>query len=327
MSPSFAIFPTPFAKWSRIVALFAVQLILFGIVLHRFLALPTPVALNLFTAAFGLAALAIGLGIVAAIVIWRLGRSGTWSAAAGVLLGLAIFCWPAAYLPFALRLPQMNDITTDPLAPPRFINLARTRPKDANPVTYGGATLASMQAEHYPDVRPLLIPRKIDETFEIVRDTVKRLRWTVVGEELPQGKGRPGYIEAVDRTLVIGFYDDVVIRLDGDQRESRIDVRSASRYGSHDLGRNAARVRRLYAELQLQLDENVPGLDRRRRRKPRVEDAVPKRQKGAPAASLARPSARGPAQPGAQRGQQQKEKLRSKGAAQARDKRPPQQQQ
>lgn len=327
MSPTFAIFPTPFAKWSRIVAFFAVQLILLGILLHRFVSLPTPVALNLFTAAFGFAVLAIVLGLVAAIVIWRHGRSGAWSAAAGVLIGIAIFCWPAAYLPFALRLPELNDVTTDPLAPPRFINLARTRQKDANSVNYGGPAVAKLQAEHYPDLRPLLIPRKIDETFEIVRDTVRRLRWTVVGEELPQGKGRPGYIEAVDRTLVIGFYDDIVIRLDGDQRESRIDVRSASRYGRHDLGRNAARVRRLFAELQVQLDENVPGLERRRRRKPRVEDAVPKRQKGAPAASLARPSARGPAQPGAQRGQPPKEKLRSKGAAQARDKRSPQSQQ
>jgi uncharacterized protein (DUF1499 family) len=326
MSPTFALFPTPFAKWSRIVALFGVQLILLGLLLHRFGSLPTPVVLNLFNAAFVVAALAIALGIIAAIVIWRLGRSGTWSAATGVLIGLAIFAWPAAYLPFALSLPQLNDVTTDPLAPPRFITLAKVRPKDANPIAYAGPAVAKLQAEHYPDLRPLMVPRKIDETFEIVRDTVRRLKWTVVAEELPQGKGRPGYIEAVDRTLIVGFYDDVVIRLDGDQRESRIDVRSASRYGRHDLGRNAARVRRLFAELQTQLDQNVPGLERRRRRKPRVEDAVPKRQKGAPAASLAQPSARGPGQPGAQRGQPPKEKLRSKGEAQARDKRPPQSQ-
>lgn len=321
MSPPFAIFPTPFAKWSRIAAFFSVQLILVGILAHRFMAMPTPVALNIFVAAFLLAALAIGLGCVAIVVIWRLGRSGAWSATAGILTGLAIFAWPAAYGLIAMNLPAINDVTTDPIAPPRFINLAKQRPKDANPVQYPGAAVAKLQQDHYPDLRPLIVPRKIDETYEIVSSTLKRLRWTIVYEELPQGKGRPGYFEATDRTLILGFYDDIVVRLDGDQRESRIDVRSASRYGRHDFGRNASRVRRLYAELQTQFEQSVPGQERRRRRKPRVEDAVPKRQKGAPAASLAQQKGQGPARQGAQRAPQQKEKLRSRGEGPTRDKR------
>ncbi len=324
MSPTFAIFPTPFAKWSRIAAVFAVQLVLLGILLHRFLSMPTPVAMNIFMAAFLVAAIAIVLGLVATILIWRLGRSGAWSAATGICIGLLIFAWPAVYVPFLLNLPSLTDVTTDPVAPPRFITLAKQRPKGANSVNYAGAAAAQLQQQHYPDLRPMLVPRKIDETFEIVADTVRRMRWTIVAHELPQGKGRPGYIEAIDRTLVVGFYDDVVIRLDGDQRETRIDVRSSSRYGNHDLGRNATRVRRLFAELQLQLDQNVPGAERRRRRKPRTQDAVPKRQKDVPGASLAQPNARGPGQPGAQRGPQPKEKLRSKAEAQGRDKRSPQ---
>lgn len=325
MPPTFAIFPTPFAKWSRNTAIFAVQLLVAGVVLHRVLSLPTPVALNIFAAALVLAGVAIGLGGVATVMIWRHGRSGTLSAVAGMLVGLAILAWPVVYLPFALQFPSLNDISTDTISPPRFIGLAKQRPKDANPPAYAGPAVAKLQLGHYPDIRPMLVPRRIDETFEIVSDTMRRMRWTIVGSEQPQGKGRPGYIEATDRTLVIGFYDDIVVRLDGDQRETRIDVRSASRYGRHDLGRNATRVRRFFAELQAQLNQNVPGADRRRRRA-RPEAAVPKRQKGAPAASLARPNARGPAQPSAQRGPQQREKPRSRAEARDRDKRPPQSQ-
>ena len=318
MNQVVAIFPTPFAAWSRRVALFSVQLVLLGILLHRFLSLSTPVAMNLFVAALVGAATAITLGLIAAVFIWRQGRSGAWSAAAGVLVGLGLFAWPAAYLPFYLNLPPLNDVTTDPSVPPRFVALAKQRGKDSNPIAYPGGEAARIQAEVYPDIRPVIIPRPATETFEMVSDIVRRMRWKIEAEQPPQGRGKPGYIEALDRTLVIGFYDDVVIRIDGDARESRIDVRSASRYGRHDLGRNANRVRRLFAELRTQLETNVPGISRRRRARP--DAAVPKRPKGAPAAAAAQTKSRGQPQSGAQRGPQPKEKLRPKAENQGRGK-------
>lgn len=293
MSNAFAIFPTPFAAWSRRMALFSVQIVIVGILAHRLLSLPTPVALNLFATALAGGAIAILLGLVAFVFIWRQGRSGTWSAAAGVLFGLGLFAWPAALVPFLLTRPAINDISTDTAAPPRFVNLAKLRPKGANDPRYPGAAVARKQAEAYPDIRPLLIPRPVTETYEILGDTLRRLRWTIVSEDPPLGKGRPGYIEATDRTFILGFMDDIVIRIDGDSRETRIDVRSASRYGQHDLGRNASRVRRLFKELEVQLEQSVggPSVGRRRRKVPR--EAVPKRQKGAPVLSASQAKQQG----------------------------------
>ena len=60
----------------------------------------------------------------------------------------------------------------------------------------------------------------------------------------------PGIIEAVARTRFYGFRDDVVIRISAIQRESRIDMRSASRSGSFDLGVNARRIVDFLAELR-----------------------------------------------------------------------------
>ena len=57
-------------------------------------------------------------------------------------------------------------------------------------------------------------------------------------------------LEATDQTMLIGFTDDIVVRVEGSANRSRIDVRSASRYGRFDLGQNATRVRRFLAELQ-----------------------------------------------------------------------------
>jgi uncharacterized protein (DUF1499 family) len=293
MSQAFAIFPTPFAAWSRRVALFSVQIVIVGVLAHRLMSLPTPVALHLFATALVGAAIAIVLGLVAFVLIWRLGRSGAWSATAGVLFGLALFAWPAALVPFFMTLPAINDVTTDPAAPPRFVNLAKQRPKGANDVRYGGSDVARRQAEAYPDIRPLVIPRPVGETYEAVGATLRRLRWKVVSEDPPLGKGRPGYYEATDRTMILGFTDDIVIRLDGDNRETRLDVRSASRFGRHDLGRNANRIRRLFKELETQIEQSLGGGSLARRRRKGPLEAVPKRQKGAPALSAAQAKQQG----------------------------------
>jgi hypothetical protein len=66
-------------------------------------------------------------------------------------------------------------------------------------------------------------------------------------------------LEAVDRTLILGFYDDVAIRVAGNDEQARIDVRSASRYGRHDLGRNADRVRQILKEIIVRLESVVPA--------------------------------------------------------------------
>ncbi len=318
MQSSVAIFPTPIAAWSRRVALFSLQLILLGFFLHRFVSLPTPITMNLFGAAMAGAVVAILLAFVAFTIIWRLGRSGAWSATGGLVFGLLMLAWPAAYLPFYLSLPEINDVTTDAAVPPRFVTIANQRPKGANSVAYAAAKM-QLQAEHYPDIKPIIIPRPTTETFEMVGDIVRRLKWKVEAEQPPQGRGKPGYIEAVERTFVLGFYDDIVIRIDGDARESRVDVRSASRYGKHDLGRNAQRVRRLFTEIRTQLESGISG-DRPRRKRRTPDAAVPKREKGAPQAASARSKSKGAAQQGAQRGQQPKGKQPSKAESRARDK-------
>jgi uncharacterized protein (DUF1499 family) len=315
-------YPTPLALWSRRIALFSLQVVLLALVLHRLWSLPTPVALNLFLAGLVGAALALLLGLAALVVIWRRGRGGAWSAAGGVLVSLLLFAVPAASVPFFLELPRMNDVTTDAQVPPRFVAAARLRPAGANPVAYRGAEFARMQAAAYPDIRPLVISRSATETFEILGETVRRLRWEIVAEKAPQGKDKPGYIEAVDRTLVLGFYDDVIVRVDGDQRESRIDIRSASRFGDHDLGRNAARIRGFFKELQARLEATVsPGSSRLGRRRARPDAAVPRRPKGAPAQSAGPRKSPGRAQQGAQREPQQKERQRSRAEDPGRDKR------
>jgi uncharacterized protein (DUF1499 family) len=269
--------------WSWRVALFSAALIVAALVMHRLLGMPTPVALNIFKAAFAGAGLALLLGGAACIQIWRRGSSGAPAALGGMSMGLAIFAWPAFYVPALATLPEINDVTTDPRAPPPFVALAKLRGAGANSAVYPGESFARQQAAAYPDLRPFTVERSAEEAFELVAEAVRRLKLRVVTEEPPRGRsGGVGTIEAVDRTLIIGFYDDVAIRVEGDHKRSRIDVRSASRYGSHDLGRNANRVRAIFKEVQARLEATVPAaaggaIGRLKPKPPKV--AVPKRRR------------------------------------------------
>lgn len=256
----------PLARWSSRIALFAASLLAVGLLLHRLASFPTPVALNLFLVAAAGLVLAMLIALIAFAQIWRGGHAGSGSAALGVLLPLAILAWPLTFVPAMLKLPPINDITTDISAPPTFTALAKQRPRDANAAVYPGERFATLQQKAYPDLRTFIMDRSADEAFELVEETVRKLRWKVVTLDPPVGRpARNGTLEATDTTLVIGFVDDISIRVDGGTSRSRIDVRSASRYGVGDLGMNADRVRRFLSELQLRADQTAPAAVARRR--------------------------------------------------------------
>lgn len=275
---------TQLATWARRLALFSAVLILVALVLHRVGVIATPLGIGLVLTGLAGASLALLSGIAAGIVIWRTGVAGAWSACAGIAVSLAIFAWPASVVPFYLRLPQLSDVTTDTEHPPEFAALARARPPAANTVIYPGDRTATRQAEHYPELQPMILDRPAEEVFEAASEAARRLKWRIIAEEAPQEDATSGHIEAEDRTLILGFVDDVIVRVENDSGTTRVDVRSLSRYGRHDFGRNATRIKEFYTELQARLEASVPGaVAGRSKDKARGRKMPPKARKGAPA--------------------------------------------
>jgi uncharacterized protein (DUF1499 family) len=250
----------PMSLWTVRLGLFSVALIGVGLLGLRLFSMPTPIAMNLFKAAFVGAILTFLVGGLALYQIWRRGHRGASTTLIGLAVALGIFAWPLAFLPTFRALPQINDITTDLQTPPKFVALAKARAPGANTPAYP-ASFAKAQTEGYPDIKPFVIDRSAEEAFEIVIASLNRtLKMKIMQEEPPKGRyGQPGYVEAIDRTTVMGFTDDIVIRVDGDASTARVDVRSASRYGVHDLGRNASRVRKILKEIQWQVEATIPS--------------------------------------------------------------------
>ncbi len=242
------------ALWSQRTALafFLLFAITFG--LHRFGMIQTPVAMKLFGVAVAGALLAVALGLVSLVTIWREGYTGAGRAVSGVVLATVMLALPLWSLPNLLALPRIHEVTTDLERPPVFQKLAMVRTGDGvNPAAYQRAE-SPLQMKAYPDIKPLPVSRPMADTYSAVRDAVKNLDWQVVAEQ-PPGDGRSGMIEAVDRSRIFGFTDDIVIRVSGAGRDAKVDVRSSSRHGQHDLGRNAERVRELFTEVKTRLAE------------------------------------------------------------------------
>lgn len=244
--------------WSPRLAVFAAVLVLLTVVLHRVFGMATPLAMNLFMLTFALSAIAILIGLVGLAGIWRRGGQGTGAGIAGILVAALVLAWPLAYLPQVVQRAPLNDVTTDLDDPPAFVFAAANRPAGAQSTDYPGRSASRLQQQLYPDIQPLIIDRPATEVQSLVADAVRRQGLTIVAETEPT-RDTPGTIEAVGRTLIIGFRDDVAIRIIGRGNRSKVDVRSASRWGQHDFGTNARRVRTIIRAIIERLQSTVPG--------------------------------------------------------------------
>jgi uncharacterized protein (DUF1499 family) len=198
-----------------------------------------------------------------------------------VCFSLALLAIPLLYQVWVRDYPMLSDVTTDFDKPPPFSAVQRLRGIGSNTVSYDRARSADEQARAYPDIKPMTISRSSEEAYALVVDAVKRLKMDIVREDAPDpDAGTAGVIEAVDRTLIMGFYDDVAIRVSGDGETSRVDARSASRFGSGDMGRNAERIRALMKEIQARVDATMPTAQEARepdsKRSKRAKEAGPK---------------------------------------------------
>jgi hypothetical protein len=104
----------------------------------------------------------------------------------------------------------------------------------------------------------MILPIPPEAAFEATMSVMTKRKLRPVDARPPQTGRRDGRIEVVFRTPVMGFRDDVVIRIRPDPDGSRIDLRSTSRYGRHDFGTNAARITSLIDDIETAAEQLAP---------------------------------------------------------------------
>jgi uncharacterized protein (DUF1499 family) len=110
---------------------------------------------------------------------------------------------------------------------------------------YDAARLAALQQRAYPDLAPLRLAVPPGDAFTRALDAAAAMGWTIVAADPAQRR-----IEAYDKSLWFGFTDDIVVRLAPEGTGTRVDMRSASRVGISDLGKNARRIRAYFAKVK-----------------------------------------------------------------------------
>jgi hypothetical protein len=185
-------------------------------------------------------ALLIGLlALVVSGIAWLRTRPNR-SAAVAMIIGAVVVLLPLVQIVGARGKPPIHDVSTDLADPPRFSAVLPLRAGFPNVVAdrVDDATARAQRAA-YPDLVTLDLPLAPDAAFTKAVDAAKKTGWEIVSL-----RPADGIIEATAITAWFGFHDDVVVRIRPAGSHSRIDVRSVSRVGGGDAGKNADRIRR-----------------------------------------------------------------------------------
>jgi len=172
------------------------------------------------------------------------------SAAVAIVFSLIAILIPLRMMITANSVPAIHDISTDIMTPPEFVAIAPLRADAPNPTTYVGLETAEKQREAYPELQTLQYSQPKSELVAAVEQAANNLGWQLVNTN-----ASAGVIEATDSTMWFGFKDDIVVRVLDQGGERLVDIRSKSRMGKSDLGKNAERISGFIEELDQVLGE------------------------------------------------------------------------
>ena len=234
-----------FTRWSFKLSLFSgflAVLVVFG---HRLSIIDFQPALLGLVGSTVIGLLAIFMGLIGTFNAIKTKEPKIISTMAGSALGFLVVAPVFATALTGAGVPQIHDITTDLQHPPEFVAVKTLRTSAHNSLNrLKPENLAALQQEGYPDLGPLWINRSVDQVFDQAIGLVKKRGWEIAAIAADEGR-----IEATDTTPIMGFKDDIVIRVQMLGDRTRVDMRSASRVGKSDLGVNAARIRHFLHDL------------------------------------------------------------------------------
>ena len=236
-------FPEGSKVWSKlvliasIICIFCALLAIFGV---RFGAFNFRVANDMLESTFQSA-----VAVLAVAIIIFISESETrikTGLATFLLLVPIVGIWlnklpDAAMTENGTQIPPINDISTDIQNPPSYEAVIDIRPLSSNSLDFS-SDHAKIQTEFYPDIKPLNTELTQLAAFDQALTLVREAGWEIISADEALGK-----IEAVATSFFFGFKDDIVIRIQANKTGSVLDIRSHSRLGKDDKGKNAERIR------------------------------------------------------------------------------------
>lgn len=241
----------PQARPARGIAFFALVLLVVAGLGHRFGPIATPEFLWLLAIVAALALVALVLAVAALRRVWREDDSGGGAAFVGLVLAMVVLAPFAAGVYGFVTYPRLYDIATSAQEPPAFRSAAQGRDPRANALgAISPEDAAAMQAA-YPELvrRSYVLP--VADVAQAVLRVGEARGFALVGRT---DEGGSILIEFTGYSALMAFPSDVAVRLRQEGATSHVDMRSASRFGTHDQGENAARIANFLDALDYEID-------------------------------------------------------------------------
>lgn len=235
------------ALWSRRFGSLALPLMVLPVILHRERLISSADFVMVEAVAMAVAALALGLSITAFARLWVTGDQGWGKATIGLLFSLVCLVPLAGYVWQATRFPAVAEVTTDFTRPPGLVSQVPARILTAE-------DRAAVEGA-FPNARTRTYPVEAARLYALLNQLVEDRDWEVRARREPQTPLAEGQVNAVATTL-LGWRDEVAIRIQGTPEGSVVAMRSAALHGGHDLGSNGRRVESFLAAL----DERITTL-------------------------------------------------------------------
>ena len=193
---------------------------------------------------YGIFTAVAALVLLALQIIFKRNTLTLASAAITVALSAVALGLPLSMLSKGKSVPPIHDISTDLINPPEFVAIAPLRADAPNPIAYAGQATAAQQRQGYPELKTLSYLQSKAELVNAVEQAATNLGWELANTDTSEG-----VVEATDTTMWFGFEDDVVVRITDIGNKRLVDIRSKSRVGGSDLGKNAERIHGFIKEL------------------------------------------------------------------------------
>jgi len=196
---------------------------------------------------YAISCLAAVILLLLALLMLVLPRYAAWRRASGrrallTLPGVLLFLSILAGRGY----PPIHDISTDLQDTPVFSAAEQQRGPGANSLDTDPET-RRLQRENYADLRTLKSPAPFDRVFDTVVQVANDMGWQIYLQDR-----NAGIVEAVATTAIMGFKDDVIVRVRTNADGSLVDMRSVSRVGIGDMGANASRIKAFQQALRNQ---------------------------------------------------------------------------
>ena len=232
------------AIWARRVGALALPLAAIPVLLHRAHVITSDNFLTVEAIALGLAVLAVLMAVVAFARLWFTGDQGWWKATLAFVFGVLCLL-PLGYFGYLyVKQPSSPDIATDFTNPPALVSFI-----DARFITPDQRARLETQ---FPNARSRNYPIAAPEMFDAVANLVDDRGWEVRASRRPTTQIDTGEINAVITTL-LGFREEVAIRVTGAADGTTIAMRSASLSTFPDFGENGQRIEAFMLDLDNQV--------------------------------------------------------------------------